>query len=120
MRHTERWDLPKGHMDRGETEIETALRELVEETGIANSDIQIDNKFRFEHSYTVRVKKFKFEPREKTLVVFLAELLRPVELHVTEHSGYDWFSWQPPHLIQSMTIDPLLEAVARHWTNNHS
>lgn len=28
------WSFPKGHMDRGETEIQTALRELYEETGL--------------------------------------------------------------------------------------
>ena len=28
------WSLPKGHMEAGETEIETALRELYEETGL--------------------------------------------------------------------------------------
>ena len=28
------WSLPKGHMERGETEIQTALRELYEETGL--------------------------------------------------------------------------------------
>ena len=33
------WDFPKGHIDDGETEIQTALRELEEETGIANVDL---------------------------------------------------------------------------------
>ena len=28
------WSLPKGHMERGETEVQTALRELYEETGL--------------------------------------------------------------------------------------
>ena len=39
MRHATRWDLPKGHIDEGETEIQCALRELVEETGITADDI---------------------------------------------------------------------------------
>ena len=34
MEHTQRLDLPKGHVDPGESEIECALRELEEETGI--------------------------------------------------------------------------------------
>lgn len=29
------WSIPKGHMEAGETEVETALRELFEETGLA-------------------------------------------------------------------------------------
>lgn len=28
------WDFPKGHMDEGETEEETAIREVFEETGL--------------------------------------------------------------------------------------
>ena len=28
------WSLPKGHMEAGETEVQTALRELLEETGL--------------------------------------------------------------------------------------
>ena len=32
LRHPDRWDLPKGHLDPGETPAECALRELEEET----------------------------------------------------------------------------------------
>ena len=32
--HSKCWSLPKGHMEAGETEAETALRELLEETGL--------------------------------------------------------------------------------------
>ena len=30
------WDFPKGHVEKGESETQTALRELTEETGIKN------------------------------------------------------------------------------------
>ena len=30
------WSLPKGHIDRGETTIDAAIREIYEETGIIN------------------------------------------------------------------------------------
>ena len=30
------WSLPKGHIDRGETAIDAAIREIYEETGIIN------------------------------------------------------------------------------------
>mgnify|MGYP003392721589 CR=1 FL=1 len=33
LRHASRWDLPKGHVDAGESDRECALRELREETG---------------------------------------------------------------------------------------
>ena len=32
MRHADRWDLPKGHVDPGEKKKQCALRELEEET----------------------------------------------------------------------------------------
>ena len=71
MEHSDRLDLPKGHVDRGETEMECALRELEEETGIRLHDIEIDQRFRFEHQYRVWPKKWKGEECEKTLVIFL-------------------------------------------------
>lgn len=33
--HTPKWDIPKGMRDPGETELEAAMRELHEETGLA-------------------------------------------------------------------------------------
>ena len=57
MRHADRWDLPKGHVDPGETEMQCALRELREETGIAATDIELIDGFRFTTQYPVRAKK---------------------------------------------------------------
>ena len=74
MRHKNRLDFPKGHVDPGETEIECAMRELNEETGIRAKQIDIDPQFRFSMTYTVYLKRFNFEPREKTLVMFLGKL----------------------------------------------
>ena len=34
-----KWDLPKGHMDPGETAEQTAVRETIEETGVENPSI---------------------------------------------------------------------------------
>lgn len=108
MRHADRWDLPKGHVDPGESEIECALRELEEETGIPSDAIELDPDFRFTHDY--RVIDRTGAPRDKTLVVFLGTLIRDVEILLSEHPGYEWFLW-PPASIQTQTIDPLLEAV---------
>ena len=33
------WDFPKGHIEKGESETETTLRELREETGIKNVEL---------------------------------------------------------------------------------
>jgi 8-oxo-dGTP pyrophosphatase MutT (NUDIX family) len=114
MRHPTRWDLPKGHVDPGETELECALRELWEETGISADAIAIDSAFRFTHSYQVRTARTGGELWPKTLVVYLGRLTRDVPINVTEHAGYQWFAWRPPHRIQEQTIDPLLAEVERH------
>ena len=58
------WDLPKGHVENNETETETAIRELKEETNI---DIEISDKFR----YTI-----EYSPEEdvwKEVVYFIAK-----------------------------------------------
>lgn len=114
MKHKSRWDLPKGHVDPGETDLECALRELEEETGIPADAIRLDPVFSFEHSYEVRDSRYGKEPVQKTLLVFLGTLIQEVEIVVTEHESFDWFSWSPPHDIQKKTINPLLEAVAQH------
>lgn len=114
MLHADRLDLPKGHVDPGESEMECALRELVEETGIQASDIEVDPNFRFELKYDVVSKRTKFRPQEKTLVIFWGRLTRDVNIEVTEHLGFEWRKWNPPHTIQKNTIDPLLRHLENH------
>lgn len=114
MKHPSRWDLPKGHVDPGETDIECALRELVEETGIRIEDLHIDESFFYESRYMVKAKRYSGDSGEveKTLRIFLGHLKRDVKIVVSEHDGYQWFDWKPPHSIQKKAIDPLLESLA--------
>ena len=115
MKHPRRWDLPKGHVDAGETELQCALRELYEETGIAAEDIEIDPTFSYENRYMVNQKRYGGKGViEKKLLVYLAWLKKPVRIKVTEHDGYRWFDWSPPHRIQDLTIDSLLKTLERH------
>ena len=113
MRHHDRWDLPKGHVDPGETEMQCALRELMEETGITADDIELIDDFRFTLQYPVFDKR-RGGQFDKTLVIFLARLKNMVKIDTTEHIGFEWFEWRPPHQIQERTIDPLLTAINRY------
>lgn len=58
------WGFPKGHMEEGETEVETAIREVKEET---NLDIELDENKKYELSYTTDCGKYK------TVVLFIAK-----------------------------------------------
>jgi bis(5'-nucleosidyl)-tetraphosphatase len=115
MRHASRFDLPKGHARRGETDLECALRELEEETGIVKDDIRLDPAFRCEQIYYPRYQRYGGAVVEKTLVVFLAHLLRDREIRVTEHIGFEWVPWRPPHQVQIQGIDPLLSKVEDYF-----
>lgn len=58
------WSFPKGHMEEGETEPDTALREIKEETGI---DVILDTSFRETVSY------YPKKDTQKTVVYFIAK-----------------------------------------------
>src|SRR5262245_12140820 len=85
MRHAHRWDLPKGHVDEGETDLQCAYRELWEETGIRAEQIELFPEFRFTQEYLVREKRLGGKEVPKTLVIFLARLLADVPIVATEH-----------------------------------
>lgn len=63
------WSFPKGHMENDETEVETAFREILEETGIT---AKIDDSFRNVVTYspqkgvTKDVVYFAARPEKRT------------------------------------------------------
>ena len=118
MKHSHRLDLPKGHIEPGETEIECALRETWEETGISADQVTLDPVFRFEEKYYPVEPRFGSERVEKTLVIFLGWVDQVDEVRVTEHSGHEWRAWRPPHNIQRNIINPLLSAVESHFAEH--
>ena len=82
------WDFPKGHVDKGETEIETATRELEEETGIKNI-ILLDN-FRKTINYKIHKRDRKIS---KEVVFFIATTVE-TEINLShEHVDYRWFDF---------------------------
>lgn len=116
MEHHDRLDLPKGHIDGGETRMQCALRELEEETGIRSSEIQSDPDFEFIIQYPVQAHWIGPEPVLKELQIFLAWLADPhQEIRVTEHQGFRWVNWTHGMTIQKETLDPLLRTLDRYW-----
>lgn len=93
------YGFPKGHMEKNETEIETALRETKEETGI---DVILDKEKRFEISYYTRKNNFK------TVVYFLAHP-KNIEIKIQEDEILE-AKWVPIELAEDViTYDNLKE-----------
>ena len=82
------WDFPKGHIDDGETEIQTALRELEEETGIAHANV-IDG-FRETITYTFSGGKKQIG---KAVVFFIATTKESKVTLSHEHIDYSWLDF---------------------------
>jgi len=112
MRHRDRWDLPKGHAETGETILETALRETEEETGLAATDIKVDRDFQYVTEYRVRYRQGG--ERLKRVTYFIGYLPATRLITVTEHESFLWWSWPQLDSVQVQTIDPLLAAAGKH------
>lgn len=64
------WSFPKGHAEEGESKMETAIRELKEETGIAKVEL-ISDDVMITDEYTI-IKEGK-EDIHKTVEFFIGE-----------------------------------------------
>ncbi|GAB1607652.1 hypothetical protein Ahia01_001049100 [Argonauta hians] len=79
------WTPPKGHVDPGESEFQTALRETREEAGLDKSQMTIDETFREEIFYPV-----KSVP--KRVVYWLSQVADP-NVKITLSSEHIDFKW---------------------------
>lgn len=79
------WGVPKGHRESGESEIENALRETREETGI--EDPIIVGGFREVIEYPVASTP---GPAQKEVVYFLGEVASDVIHMSAEHDACEW------------------------------
>lgn len=70
------WGFPKGHVEENETEIETAIREVFEETGIV---IDVNENNRFEFSYDIKTLNI-----HKTVVLFTAKVVNDSKMKKQE------------------------------------
>lgn len=79
------WDFPKGNIEAGETERQTAIREIREETGI--TDVTFIEGFRQVVSYRYRKGR---RVVSKEVALFLAQTKTNAVVISHEHIGYAW------------------------------
>jgi bis(5'-nucleosidyl)-tetraphosphatase len=91
------WDFVKGNVESGESEKDTVVRELREETGIADATF-IEN-FREKIEYFYRRQGTTIH---KEVVFFLIQT-HTEEVKISyEHVGYTWLTYQ--HALEKLTF----------------
>lgn len=88
--HAGHWGFPKGHADSGETALQAACREFVEETGIAQYAVMDDVSFTEQYGYTRDGKWF-----DKTVVYYPAQVeSQVVSCQPEEIRAYAWLEYE--------------------------
>lgn len=98
------WGFPKGHMEGNENEIDTALREVYEETGL---NIQIDDGFRVETEYFISREILK-------KVVYFVGMSNEgaVKIQLEEVGDYKWTNYSDAmNLLNHESSKEILESV---------
>lgn len=82
------WGFPKGNRERGETKLETAIREIEEETGL--TDLEFAD---FEEEIDYFYKK-EGKTVYKTVTYFLAQSKTKKIKISWEHQGFEWLPYE--------------------------
>ena len=82
----EYWSFPKGHPEEGEEPLDTAVRELKEETGLEidewMGEMVLSESYSFERDG---------EPIEKTVFYTIAKVSGAIEIQADDVLAADWF-----------------------------
>ena len=100
------WDFPKGHIEKGEKEIETVKREIKEETGLVN--------IKFVEGFKEWIKyffKFKGKNIFKIVTFYLAETKNKNVKISFEHIGYQWLPYEKA--IKKLTFENTKEILKK-------
>ena len=84
------WDYPKGHLEKGESAWQAAVRELREETGIR----QVDRVGRFQRDMHYRFRSPKKGLVNKTVTFFLGRTRGEAVMLSDEHEGHAWLGFE--------------------------
>lgn len=89
------WGFPKGHMEDGETEIQTALREVNEEVGL---DVEIDETKKYTINYNIKNEV------NKTVVLYIAKPINTdIKKQESEIENIKWCNYAKA--IETLTFD---------------
>ena len=89
------WGFPKGHVEDGESEVETAMREIKEET---NLDVEINEEYRYVEHYSPEAGI------EKDVVFFIAKKTGgEIRVQEEEVKATEWLL--PREAIERVTFD---------------
>jgi bis(5'-nucleosidyl)-tetraphosphatase len=91
------WDFVKGNVESGESEKDTVVRELREETGIADATFVENFREKIEYFYRRQGTTIHKE------VVFFLIQTHTEEVKISyEHVGYTWLNYQ--HALEKLTF----------------
>ena len=112
-RHGGHWSFPKGHVEENETETETALREVREETGL---HVSLQEGFRHTVEYYPK-------PGVKKMVVYFLGKAEPNETAVRQEieiSELKWVEWKEAFQAVTFKNDrDLLNMAKNHLTTEN-
>ena len=88
------WILPKGHAEGNEAPLETAARELKEETGLVASELLQTPEFTLQYQFVFEGKKI-----DKTVTFFIGVIADP-KLHI-DNAEVKEAVWFPLHTAEN-------------------
>ncbi|MFA6215616.1 MAG: NUDIX domain-containing protein [Patescibacteria group bacterium] len=91
------WNFAKGTQEKGEADLQTALRELEEETGI--TEVKIIDGFleSYDYDFDTEIKNGVRQKVYKTVIFYLGEVKQDKIVISDEHLDYGWFDFTTAH-----------------------
>lgn len=104
------WGFPKGHVEKGENEEETALREIYEEAGLK---VELTSGFRVSIEYPIKQETMK------EVVFFLAKTNQEtVNIQLEEVQDYKWLNFkEAKEIVTYETSEMVLERAYKFISN---